>query len=87
MSAVYDRFKKIFSEFGYSKFGKFDGWCPRTTVITVEGESKELLKLVKVLFETEGFKLFLDDKAYHFGFSDLSSYGRHKERLQILEAR
>lgn len=81
--AVYERFKKIFTDLGFTKFGKFDGFCPLTTKINVYGSTKDLKSILKAAFDVEGHKLYLDDKAYNFVFSDMSSFGRHENRLTI----
>lgn len=81
---MYDRFDKIFSQFDY-EVREPDGWCPLSTVCTVEGDAKELRKLVKILFDVHEYKLYLDDVEYAWGFSDLEAYGRHKNRLQIVK--
>jgi len=80
---MYETFVKAFKEFNY-KVNKPDGWCPITTVCTVEGSTKELTSLVRTMFETEGYNLYIENEKFIWGFSNLESYGRHRNRLQII---
>lgn len=80
---MFNRFKEIFAAHGYTDVGKYDGWCPKSTVINVYGDRKELMKLIKMAFDMDMLKIYLDDKAFNWIFSDLSNYGRHSSRLTI----
>lgn len=80
---MYKEFKRIFEAHGYT-VNKADGWCPTATLCTIQGDRKDLYKLVKILFDTEDYKLFFNDQVFKWGFSDLSSYGRHTNRLTII---
>ena len=70
-----EKFIETFKEFGYTEFGGYDGFCPRSTILTVMDYDGKLNKLMNTLYEPVKYKISIsgkkpgeDGENYTYGF-------------------